>query len=189
MTLLDFCASQFSFKSRRAATALEDEHSPPWAQRHPALTALLGVHSTQRNIPQNIFFHSVKLWRQMLLKTPEDRHEVIVMEIQSERGVQTTWAGDPSPQGFSSVASHSPGDHRHRKWGCLHQGGFDCIFLLTQVQFCSSSSRSSCDGGEGGKILVKRFHLREKFTFSAELEVYLILSNLTATVIADVHKQ
>jgi len=39
------------------------------------------------------------------MQTPKNRHEVRATEIQGDRGAQTLWAGDPSPQDFSKSIS------------------------------------------------------------------------------------
>lgn len=66
---------------------------------------------------------------------------MIVMEIQSEGGVQTTWTGDPSPWGFPDMAGHIPEDQDTENGAsCAREGLPASSFCLTQERFSSSSS-------------------------------------------------
>lgn len=121
------CLPVFLQQLKSSDCMLEGQYSPPWAQGH---SALLGVHSAQRNIPQNIFFHSVKLWRQILLKIPKDRWSHCHGNSEWKRGTDNMgW--NPFSMGLLQYGRPQSRRPQAQKMGLPAPGRASCIFLLS----------------------------------------------------------
>lgn len=137
------CLPVFLQKLKSSNCMSEGQYSPPWAQGHPALTPLLEAHSNQRRIPQNIFFHSIKLWRQMLLKASKGEMKWLSGKFRVKEEYRQHRL-EPLLRGASPIWQATVPETMDTENGafCTREGLPASSFWMTQARFCSFSSWS-----------------------------------------------